>query len=449
MIHLLLFGYNSVKGEVCPPGGGVMNTSLLSNINVMNFNIIGPTRALARKAYGPSTDFLFNNFKSSRSFTDYIDYNADQQLNDFMTRYDENSSSLSDVSMELVRLFTDMHQTRDVSVDSDTLTAHAKNSAKIQEYAISVKQLATTQIDTSSPVKQDSTELSDLSSVDLTLNQGDQTYNLSIDTEDTTTNQDVLKKISSSINQSSADIKSAVLSDDEGNTRLSIESTKTGVDASFKISGSFSEMVNLSTLSSARNATYTLNDSSFESNSNSVAIDNDSLQITFNKETVGTEIIKVTLDTQAVDNQFEKLSSELQKISELFNDYRGESRLLSKYERRFNHLMTKYKDELESVGIKKQDDGYIAFLSSNLELKKQINGPKPTLQVDQAGTMLDEFTKFALDLDAQDVRTLLPSRANSNLPSFTNDDFLTYLSFSNRFNISAFYPTGGIMDFML
>lgn len=426
-----------------------MDTTLFSTISVMNFNNIGPTRALARKAYGPSTDFLFNNFTASRSFSDYIDYNAEQEISDFMERYEDSSSSLSEVSSDLARLFVDVNTSKDVRVDSETLTAVAKDSAEIQEYSLSVEQLATTQIDTSKALGEDSNELAGFSTIDLTIQQSDHEFELSIDTEELTSNSDILKKVSSSINQSSADLKAKVLSDDEGNTRLSIESTETGSDAAFEVSGGLTDFIALDTVSSASNAEYTLNDQSLENASNTISLDDGNLEITFNDETDGSETINVTQDSSDLDRQFEKLSEELQNISELFEDYRGESRLLSKYERRLNHLMRTYDDELQSVGITRDDTGYISFLKDNISKIYDVNSPDPTRQVNQPGMMIDDFTKFALDLETQDLRTLVPSRIGSNLPTFTDDDFLTYLSFSNRFNINAFYPTGGILDFTL
>lgn len=426
-----------------------MNTTLLSTINVMNFNNIAPTRSLVRKAYGPSTDFLFNNFTASKSFTDYIDRNAEQKISDFMERFEDNTSSLSDVSSDLARLFLDVHKNKDISVDSETLTAIAKNNAEIQQYSLSVEQLATIQIDTSNAFKKDTAELSGGSKIDFSIQQGTHKFELSVDIEDLTSNQDILKKVSTAINQSSADLKAKILFDDDDNVRLSIESKRTGTETKFEVSGQFVDSIGLDTHSSASNAEYTLNNETFESESNTISIDHGNVEITFNDATDETETVSVTLDTSNIEDQFDKLSTELQNISELFEDFRGESRLLSKYERRFDHLMTTYKDELGSIGINKSEAGYITFLKENIAINSAVGIVNPPLQVNQPGTMIDKFTKFALDLKTQDIRTLVPSNVGTNLPTFTDDDFITYLSFSNRFNVNAFYPTGNILDFML
>jgi len=406
-------------------------------------------RTNARKAYSPSTDFLFNNFPVSKTFTDYINRNAEAQLDDFIEKYEDSSNALSDVSNDLKFLYMDMHSNKEVSVDSDTLLAIAKQDALVNSYQIDVTQLATTQIDQSKALEDDSKELVNLNNFDVGLAQGEETFDISIEAEGTESNRDVMKKISSAINQSGADVKARVLSGSEGRSTLSVESANTGSESEFELSGAVTEFIDLNTVSRSQDAVYTVDGQAFESQTNTVVIDNGNLEITFNEETDSAEEISVTLDTDTVEERLENLSDRLEDVTDFFNDYRGDSRILGKYERRLNYLINNNSNALESVGINRNNEGHFSFSAETFKEQFEIEGETLIKNLDSTGGFIDQLTKFADDFEAQDIRSLAPSDPESTLPMFNQDDFITYLSFSNQFNIQAFYPTGNILDFRL
>jgi hypothetical protein len=426
-----------------------MDNTLLSTISVMNFNNIRSVRSLARKAYSPSTDFIFNNFKASRSYTDFIDYNAEQQVNDFLDRFNDSSNTLTETSIELKRLYLNAHENKDTRVDSDTLTAIAQNDAQLQEYKVAVEQLATTQIDNSKAYDKDGEELSAFGDVSLTIEQGGESFDININTETGQTNQDVLKDTATAINNSGADVKATVLTDNDNNSRLSVESKNTGDASSFNISGGFNEFINLNTLSSAKNASYTLNGENHESTSNTVSLDNGHLEVTFNNETSGEENLTVTLDEEPIIAQLSSLTKSLQEASDFLEDYSSESRIVGKYQRRLNYLLNANESSLSQVGIERDDAGNINFNEDIFTEKFQAEGDLLLKELDTAGGFIDQLSKFSSDLDNQSIQTLIPDNPNSILPRFNSDDFINYLSFSNSFNINAFYPTGSILDFNL
>lgn len=426
-----------------------MDNTLLSTISVMNFNNIRSVRSLARKAYSPSTDFIFNNFKASRSYLEFIDYNAEQQVNDFLDRYNNSSTTLSETSIELKRLFLETHENKDTRVDSDALKAIAQNDADIQEYKIAVKQLATTQIDNSNAYNKDGQDLSTFGNINLSIEQDDQNFNINIETGAGQSNQDVLKTTATAINNSGADVKANVLTDKDSNSRLSIESKDTGESSSFDISGGFNEFINLTTLSSAKNASYTLNGNSHESTSNTISLDNGNLEVTFNSETSGEENLAVTLDEEPIIAQLTSLTKSLQDASDFLEDYSRDNRVVGKYARRLNYLLNANESALSQVGIERDHTGNISLNEENFNEQFKAEGDLLLKELDTAGGFLDQLTKFSNDLSKQSTQTLIPDNPNNTLPRFNNDDFLTYLSFSNSFNINAFYPTGNILDFNL
>ncbi len=426
-----------------------MANSLFSTISVMNFNNIRSTRTNARRAYSPSTDFIFNNFPVSKSFTDYINRNTEAQLDDFIEKYEDNSTALSDVSSELRLLYIDMHTNKEVSVDSDTLMAVAKQDALVNSYQIDVTQLATTQIDQSKALVDDNKELLDLNNFDISLAQDEETFDISIKAEATDSNKDIMKKISSAINQSDADVKAKVLSSSDGRSTLSVESVNTGSESEFELSGALTEFIDINTISRSQDAVYTVDGQAFESQTNTVVIDKGNLEITFNEETDGAEDISVSLDTDTVEERLENLSDRLEDITGFFDDYGGDSRILGKYERRLNYLINNNRNALESVGINRNDEGNFSFSAKTFKEQFEVEGETLIEKLDSTGGFIDQLSQFSKDFEAQDIRSLAPSDPESTLPTFNQDDFITYLSFSSQFNIQAFYPTGNILDFRL
>ncbi|MBN2898603.1 MAG: hypothetical protein JXO44_07495 [Clostridia bacterium] len=426
-----------------------MNSTLLSTINVMNFNNISSVRSAARKAYGPSTDFLFSSIPVAKSFSDYIDRTAEQKVNDFMTRYNDSSSELTKVSRDLKQLYIKTFTNKEVQVDSGLIEAVAKQDAMIKSYEFAVEQLATTQQDTSNAFKEDERQLTEFGTVDFTVEQGDQTYDFSIAADENNTNKDMLKKMASAINKSEANISAKVLSDTDGNARLALESTKTGSENAFTTNGDITDFLNIKTISTAENARYSLDGESFESSSNTVTLDDGQLEVTFKEETSDSETLAVALDTADVKSELNDLANSMKDLDAFLTDYTGDSRIISRYERRLDKLMAQFESDLQAVGITRDSESGIRFSETTFDKNFEKEGTKLLKSLDEAGGFSDQFSKFTEDFDAQDVRTLAPAYVSNNLPTFMQDDFLSYLSLSSNFNIQTFYPTGGILDFML
>jgi hypothetical protein len=434
---------------VRPFGGDVMDTTLLSTINVMNFNNIGGVRSAARKAYGPSSDFLFTNFPISKSFSDYINSEAERKVNDFMERYNDSSSELNQISQDLKQLFVNTYTNKEVRVDTETLQAVAKQDAMVKEYDFTVEQLATIQQDTSNAVDSQASNLTEFGTSEITIQQGEASHTLSVDTENAENNQDVLKKIASSINQSDAKISAKVLTDDAGNSRLSVESSETGTDFSYDIEGDIPAFIDIKSISTSKNARFTVDGQSFETSSNIVSLDQGQLEVTLKEETDDTQVLSVQVDTEPVESQLSSLADQLQDMDNFLSDYSKDSRLVAKYERRLTGLINQFENDLNDIGIVKDDKGNINFSKDVFDENFESKGTEIIKELDQAGGFIDRLNKFSVDLSSQDIQTLAPESSSNNLPTFMQDDFINYLSMSRGFDIHAFYPTGGILDFML
>jgi len=426
-----------------------MNNTLLSTINVMNFNNINSLRSTARKAYSPSTDFIFNNFPVSRSFGDFIDTRAEQTVEDFMKRYKESSTELSQASTDLKQLFLKTYENKKIHIDSESLEAVSKQNVMIKKYDFVVAQLATIQQDTSNAIDSNSTNLTEFGTTELELQQDGQNFTLSINTEDAENNQDVLKKISSAINKSTAAVSAKVLSDGEGNARLSLESQQTGSEKAFKLTGDITSIIGITSISSARNALYSVNGEAAESTSNTIELDNGQLEVTFKEEIDHIETISIELNTDQITSQLADLTNQLERTKNFFSDYSDDSRMLSKYKLRLESLVTQFQNDLNSVGVETVDNGSIHFSKKKFETNFENEGTAIIKNLDKANGFIDKLNKFSEDLYTQDIQSLMPANTPNNLPTFMQDDFISYLSMSRGFNINAFYPTGGILDFML
>lgn len=426
-----------------------MNTTLLSTISVMNFNNINNVRSAAKKAYGPSSDFLFSNFPVSKSFSDYIDSAAEKKVNDFIERYKDSSSTLSEVSRDLKQLFISTYENKKVRVSSDTLEAVAKQDAMVKEYNFTVEQLATVQQDTSNAVERDGTSLTDFGVTEISINQAGETFDITMNTEGAADNQTVLKQVSSAINKSQANVSAKVLTDDSGKARLSLESHETGIDQAFKVTGDLASFIDIKSISSAQNAKYSMNGSSLENSSNTIALDNNQLEVTFKEETNGTETIGVELNTEAVESKLSNLVKQLDNVGNFLINYSTDSPMLAKYNRRFQGLIHEFERDLEMVGIEKNNDDTLSFSKDHFQQKFDESGTSIIKNLDRANGFIKELNRFSDNLQAQNIQTLSPASSSNNLPTFMQDDFISYLSMSRSFNINAFYPTGGILDFML
>lgn len=426
-----------------------MNGTLLSTISVMNFNNINSTRSLARKAYSPSTDFIIHNFSAARSFGEFIDYRTEQRIDDFLEDFDTTNSDLNDVSNDLKKLYTDLHKNKEVKIDRDSMTAFATENAALEQYQVAVNQLATIQIDTSKAFDKSKSELKALGTATLNIEQNDQVFTISTDTKETTNNEDVLKNVAKAVNNSEAKVKAQAQSDHQGNVRLSIESTETGENAAFETSGSFADFSALNTVSASKNAVYTINETTFQSESNTVTIDNDNVSITFLEETPQPENIEITLQADAVGTRFEKLTEKINNVTDLLADYSKDNRMLSKFERRFNYLIDTSEDTLSTIGINRNENGKFDFNQTFFNESFDENGIDHFDEISKPDGFIDQFNQFVEDFITQDVRTLIPSNPSNGLPIFAEDDFISYLSFSNRFNVEAYYPTGNILDFTI
>lgn len=415
----------------------------------MNFNSMGPLRSLARKAYSPSTDFIINHFSAAKSLTDYIDRNAEQQVSEFIDRFNESTNRLDASTLDLKQLYLKTFQNRKVKIDSESLTAVAKNSSALEQYKVTVKQLATTQLDNSKSYDQDASNLANFGNIDLTINQKNTSIDISVDTEGATENQDILKKTATAINQSDADIKARVLTDNDGTARLSVESTATGKDAAFQITGGFSDYIQLNTVSSAKDAQYTLNDEAFTSSENTVTHDDGQLEITFNDEIDKSQTVQVTLDDTPIAQQLSSLTEQLQHTAKFLEDYQQESPLVAKYGRRLDYIVNHFEEDLEAVGIQMNDENYFSFNKEIFQTNFSEKGATLIKKLDEAGNFIDQLSKFTDDLKVQNMQTLVPANPKSTLPVFKEDDFISYLSLSSSFNINTFYPTGNILNFTL
>lgn len=426
-----------------------MNTTLLSTISVMNFNNIGSVRSAAKKAYGPSSDFLFSNFPVSKSFSDYIDSAAEKKVADFMERYEDSSNSLSEVSRDLKQLFISTYENKEVRVDSDTLEAVAKQDAMVQAYNFTVEQLATVQQDSSNAVERDGTNLTEFGTTEITIDQAGESFDITIDTQGAEDNQAVLKKVSSAINKSEANVSAKVLTDDSGNARLALESEESGRDNAFEVSGDLASFIEIKSISTAQNARYSVNGEIAESNSNTIALDHDQLEVTFKEETDEIESIAVELSTETAESKLSNLVEQLDDVKDFLTNYSDDSPMLAKYKRRFQGLIHQFESDLEAVGIEKDNNDSMTFSEDRFQQKFDEDGTDILKNLDRANGFINELNKFSDDLQAQNIQTLAPASSSNNLPTFMQDDFISYLALSRNFNMNAFYPTGGILDFML
>ena len=282
------------------------------------------------------------------------------------------------------------------SSNAEVLTATAfdafsqESGATEAAYAIRVDQLAQVQENIGSELVG-----SDVSVV----NEGTNTFNININGQDNEisievlagdTNEGVLQKIETAINETEIGVNAQITIDDEAGTQqLTLKGNNTGVDNAFSISditGNAVSMIGLGTATTeAQNAAYTVDGNDFTSWANNIYLDGGLVEVDLKGE--GEATLTVAPDANGVKDAISAFISEINDFLDFLEqnkDYIKADVLSS-----IQSFVADHKNELETLGISEGDDGRIDIdeiqlsetVSQNLSEVKEIFGGLDGLSV--------------------------------------------------------------------
>ena len=260
-----------------------------------------------------------------------------------------------------------------ISSDINILTATAWDAfsqdtgATEASYNISVSQLAQAQKNTGLELNRADSSVIGLGINTFNININGQEHELSIEVVDGDTNEVVLQKIETAINESALGISVEVIDNDtNGTQKLIIESDNTGLANEFTISdvsGNAIAATATNTISTeAQDAVYSIDGVDQTSGTNTIYLDDG--MVTVNLKGAGEAVLKVAPNENEVYNASSAFVSEINSFID-FNknnsDYIKEDVLSS-----INSFISGHRMALESLGITQGEDGKLEIDSDKL-----------------------------------------------------------------------------------
>ena len=315
-----------------------------------------------------------------------------EESNTALTELYDRISKLSETAQKLT--LTDMYSVFNDrtarSSDDSVLTGTAfdafsqESGATEATYTIAVTQLAQAQENVG--IALNTTDISPLNEGTNTfnINMNGQDHELSIEIQAGDTNETVLQKLETAINEAGIGMTADVITGSiEGTQQLTVLNNNTGLEDAFTVSdidGNIVAETGLGLVSTeARNAVYSVDGTDYISESNNIHLDGGLVEVALSGEGKATLTVGPSEDNiQDVISNFISGINEFMDFLENDEDYiRGE--VLSSV----HTFVVDHKDELESFGIFEGDDGRLDIdqtqlreaVSQNLsEIKETFGG---------------------------------------------------------------------------
>ncbi len=296
----------------------------------------------------------------------------------------------------------------------------------VDEFQISVKKLATPQINTGNYLSPKGADLR-AGEYSFDLGVGEYTYEFSFSVRAGESNKEVQEKVSRLMNRANIGIYSKVESDEAGNTAIEIESANTGVTNykgySFKVenndksyAGDAVDILGLNkTSNEANNASFYVNGVEHTASSNVFTL----------KRQFEVSLKDVSLENEtATIGLKQDFDSIIENVSELINSYNSIVDLATshignvgddsnKLSRDIKSVVGYFKNDLDSSGFMVQEDGHIEIEESLL-----IQSAKEGTLEESLGK-LDNFKK-ALSIKADEMSIDPINYVNKKLIAYPN-----------------------------
>lgn len=284
-------------------------------------------------------------------------------------------SGLSSKAKKLT--LTDMHSVFNdrsaISSDSNVLTASAYDvlspdtGAEEATYNISVAQIAQNQENIGLELNKADASGVNLGTNTYNINVNGQDYELSIEVMDGDTNEAVLQKMATAVNEAGIGVTAKVVAGSGAETQqLVISSDNTGLAAAFSVSDISGNAVAATAVeivsTEAQDAQYTIDGTGYTSGSNTISLDDG--MVTVNLKGVGESTLEIAPDANTVKNTISALVSEINALVgflESNSDYIKDEVLSS-----VNTYIDDHHSKLETFGITLGDDGKLGIDNTKL-----------------------------------------------------------------------------------
>ena len=323
-------------------------TSVIGNIqNMSSEQIFKSESALAlKRLYNNISDLAYKGKKLTTGISDSV--------------FNDRTATSSDTNVLIATAYD--------ALSSDTGATEAL-------YQISVTQLALSQENTGNELNGTNASVVNIGTNTFSISIEGQVHEISIEVVAGDTNKDVLQKLSTAINDANIAVTANVTSGSSsvGTQQIIIKSDNTGISNDFLISDVSGNAITVTganiITTSAQDASYKVDETSYTSVSNTVYLDNG--MVTVNLLGVGDVDLTVAPDVNEVGNTITNFISELNSSIDFLqnnSDYINGDVLET-----INSFISDHKNELASFGIEVNSDGILEIDQDKLSLALNQN----------------------------------------------------------------------------
>ncbi|MCH8905146.1 MAG: flagellar filament capping protein FliD [Bacteroidetes bacterium] len=322
-------------------------TSVIGNIqNMSSEQIFKSESALAlKRLYNNISDLAYKGKKLTTGISDSV--------------FNDRTATSSDTNVLIATAYD--------ALSSDTGATEAL-------YQISVTQLALSQENTGNELNGTNASVVNIGTNTFSISIEGQVHEISIEVVAGDTNKDVLQKLSTAINDANIAVTANVTSGRSiGTQQIIIKSDNTGISNDFLISDVSGNAITVTganiITTSAQDASYKVDETSYTSGSNTVYLDNG--MVTVNLLGVGDVDLTVAPDVNEVGNTITNFISELNSSIDFLqnnSDYINGDVLET-----INSFISDHKNELASFGIEVNSDGILEIDQDKLSLALNQN----------------------------------------------------------------------------
>lgn len=260
------------------------------------------------------------------------------------------------------------------SSDDDTVSAEyiGSNEDSSTPFEVEVLQLATPQINIGEYLDGDASDIKP-GTYSFDLNTTLNSYEFQYSVSEKNTNREIQEKIARLINTSNVGLRAGLVYDDNNKSALRIESQQTGLDENdhylFEIlpspdNDSIKAMRRLGidhVVETAHNSSFLLNGTERTSLSNTFTVNN-AFELTLKKESSSGSTAQIGFKTNsdAIADNVQSLVNVYNNIIQLGHDY-ASTKHSNKLLRDMRDVASSYHNELESIGLQADSDGYISI----------------------------------------------------------------------------------------
>ena len=302
-------------------------------------------------------------------------------------------AEVSDVASKAAKLTLDdmnsvFNDRTGASSDTSVVTATAYDAfsadtgATEATYEITVNQLAVAQENTGLELTSADASVVNVGVNTFNININGQDHELSIEVLAGDTNDVVLQKIATAMNDADIGVTANVTDGDpEGTQTLTITANNTGTESAYvltDISGNAVETTGLNNVATAaQDANYSVDGADYTSHENTISLDDG--MVTVNMKGVGDAVLTIGPDEGEVKNAINAFVSELNSFMD-FNqnnsDYIKEDVALT-----IDAFIDGHQTELAAMGITQSDDGTLQIDDEALSLsvEQNLSGVKETM----------------------------------------------------------------------